>query len=107
MSEKSESIATLNDALRTELKGGQLYVTAGLVGRPDLDAILAKVRQFDAFNEDNNPFGERDFGNFDHVGDQIFWRIDYYDRDLHTGSSDPADPSVTTRVLTVMLASEY
>ena len=37
----------------------------------------------------------------------VFWKIDAYDRTLEFGSDDPADPSVTRRVLTIMLASEY
>jgi hypothetical protein len=37
----------------------------------------------------------------------IVWKIEYYDRELKSGSPDPADESVTTRVLTVMLAEEY
>jgi len=37
----------------------------------------------------------------------MFWKIDYYDRSLEYGSNDPADPSQTVRVLTIMLASEY
>ncbi|MCP5386899.1 MAG: DUF3768 domain-containing protein [Novosphingobium sp.] len=31
----------------------------------------------------------------------------YYDPSLTYGSDDPADPAQTTRVLTVMLTSEY
>ncbi|HSU55240.1 MAG TPA: DUF3768 domain-containing protein [Candidatus Dormibacteraeota bacterium] len=78
-----------------------------MVGRPDLEQILAKVRSFDQFNEDNNPFGERDFGALEHEGERIFWKLDYYDLDLRNGSPDPADPAVTSRVLTIMLAEEY
>jgi hypothetical protein len=37
----------------------------------------------------------------------VFWKIDAYDRELRFGSEGPADPAVTRRVLTIMLASEY
>ena len=66
-----------------------------------------KVEMFDSFTEDNDPHGERDFGAFEHEGQRIFWKIDYYDRSLTYGSENPADPQQTVRVLTIMLASEY
>ncbi len=46
-------------------------------------------------------------GSFDLAGDKLFSKIDYYDSTLEFGSDDPADPSKTTRVLTLMLAVEY
>ncbi len=48
-----------------------------------------------------------DFGAFEHSGHHIFWKLDAYDRDLRYGSLDPADPRVTRRILTIMLAGEY
>jgi hypothetical protein len=62
---------------------------------------------FDAFTPDNDPYRERDFGAFEHNGDRIFWKIDYYDRSMTKGSEDPSDPGQTLRLLTIMLASEY
>jgi hypothetical protein len=57
--------------------------------------------------QNNDPHEEHDFGSFEHAGKTIFWKIDCYDRDLNYGSPDPADPIVTARILTVMLAEEY
>jgi Protein of unknown function (DUF3768) len=55
----------------------------------------------------NDPHGEHDFGSFEYSGQTIFWKIDYYDMRLKWGSPDPADPAVTRRVLTILLAEEY
>ena len=65
------------------------------------------MSQFSEFTPDNDPHGEHDFGSFTLVGREFFWKIDYHDRDMIHGSQDPADPEKTTRVLTIMLASEY
>jgi hypothetical protein len=34
-------------------------------------------------------------------------KIDYYDGSLEFGSDDPADASVTTRVITILLPEDY
>jgi hypothetical protein len=65
------------------------------------------VRTFEAFNSDNDPHGEHDFGSFDLNGERVLWKIDYYNLTLDGGSPDPADEAVTVRVLTIMLALEY
>ena len=80
------------------------------------------IETFDAFTPDNNPYGERDFGAIYRGRDgrwtaanpaqgdpveTVFWKIVAYDRALQFGSDDPANPAVTRRVLTIMLASEY
>ena len=39
--------------------------------------------------------------------ERVFWKLDYYDRDLRFGSEDAANPAVTRRVLTIMLSDEY
>jgi hypothetical protein len=88
---------------------GRVYQTCGIgaLSPADQSAIREKVENFDAFGPDNDPYGERDFGAFDHNGQKIFWKIDYYDTTLTKGSEDPSDPKQTVRVLTIMLASEY
>lgn len=106
----TKKIAELNDLCRTAMGvAGRLVQTPGIAALPlnDQSAIREKVERFDAFTEDNDPYGERDFGAFEHNGDRIFWKIDYYDPTLSMGSEDPSDAKQTVRVLTIMLASEY
>jgi hypothetical protein len=62
---------------------------------------------FDAFNQDNDPHDEHDFGAFEVGAHRFFWKIDYYDLTLQFGSEDPSDSTKTRRVLTIMLAEEY
>jgi len=103
-------IAELNDLCRKAMGvAGKLVQTEGVCALPlpEQSAIREKVDLFDSFTYDNNPHGERDFGVFEHAGNRIFWKIDYYAPDLMHGSEDPADPKQTVRVLTIMLASEY
>jgi hypothetical protein len=102
-------IKELNDAFRRSFFGGVVVVTAGIESLPAdrRGLILAKLRRFDNFDEDNDPHGEHDFGLIEDGDVRCFWKIDYYDSDMELMSPDPADAAVTTRVLTVMLAEEY
>lgn len=59
------------------------------------------------FSEDNDLHGLRDFVAFKIGGQRLFWKIDYYNLNFTLASSDPADPAVSRRVLTLMLAEEY
>lgn len=107
---KTQSIAQLNDLARTAMGiASRLLQTAGISALPQAEqsAIREKVEKFDSFNRDNDPWHERDFGAFEHNGNRIFWKIDYYDKQLELHSEDPSDPAKTTRVLTIMLAEEY
>lgn len=107
--ERMRVIRTLNDKLRIDRKGGYYYVTDGVcsLGPGLMPEVIRAVAAFDKFTPDNDPYGEHDFGRLALAGHSLLWRIDYYDADMEFASSDPADPAVTTRVLTIMLASEY
>ncbi len=108
MSNKSEKIAALNDAQRRMLNGVVSW-TAGVEALPhDQQAeLLRRMIRFDDFNEDNDPYGEHDFGVIEMDGQRYFFKIDYYDLELTAHSPDPAESAVTQRVITVMLADEY
>jgi hypothetical protein len=77
--------AALNDELRQNFAEGLAVMTPGI----------------------NDPYEEHDFGAFDADGQRVFFKIDYYDESLSYHSPDPADPAVTKRVITIMLAEEY
>lgn len=102
-------IKTLNYNLRKTHIGGRVILTQGInVKMPrDIARILSEVRRFDNFTKANDPYGEHDFGSFDYKGEKIYWKIDYYDKSYQYMSENPANPEVTNRVLTVMLADEY
>ena len=102
-------IAELNDLCRTAMGVcGRLVQTPGIcaMSLANQSAIRENVECFDAFTPENDPYGEHDCGAFDHAGETIFWKIDYYDRTLTGGSEDPGDVDRIIRVLTIMLASE-
>lgn len=104
------TVSGLNDLLRTTFLTGKVVLTEGIRALPAevQSEVLTQVRCFSDFAEDNDPYGEHDFGSFEIEGaGRIFWKIDCYDRELTYASPNPADPKVTARVLTIMLAEEY
>ena len=104
-----EAIAQLNDQLRKTLSGGDVMGTRGVRSLTGFTAseLARALAKYDAFDVDNDPHGERDFGDVELCDATLLWKIDYYDHQLQYASSDPADPHRTVCVLTVMLESEY
>ena len=102
-------IATLNDNFRKSFIGGEVLLTAGIatMSLEDKANIVSLVQNFNKFNEGNAPYKEHDFGSFDYKGNKIFAKIDYYDLNNQYMSENPADSTITNRVLTIMLAEEY
>jgi len=94
--------AARNDALRKSIPfaapPNKLVLTRGVASLPKqvVAEILQKVRDFDSFDQDCDPYLERDFGSFDHQGLTIFWKIDNYNG--HDGLE---------LVMTILLAEEY
>jgi hypothetical protein len=86
-----------------------VLITHGIaaLGEAAVGEILARVRTYDQFTADNDPYGEHDFGSFHWREVQVFWKWDYCDLDLQMHSPDASDPCVTARVLSIMLAEEY
>lgn len=106
--EYKQKVRELNDEFRRTFNNGLKFVTNGVqsLGPEAIQEIFHKVKTFDKFTPDNDPYEEHDFGSFQYTGHTINWKIDYYDSDLKFHSPNKADPKITTRVLTIMLAGE-
>ena len=104
----AEKVARLNDKLRTTFKGGSVCMTAGINALPEplRLRVFERVRKFEAFSPDNDPYGEHDCGVIEVDDTTVIWKIDYYDLTFTVHSDDPTDNSVTGRLLTIMLAEE-
>ena len=104
-----ERIRALNDQLRTTLTGGKAFMTPGIaaLGPEAVQRLVTAIATFDDFCMANDPHGEHDFGMFEFEGSSIIFKIEYFDANFEIGSPDPADPAVTRRVITLMLAEEY
>jgi len=92
-------IVELNDQLRTTFQGGQVrmlssayQLDARLCGRAL--CVMSRSTRFD-------PNGEHDWGRFIFAGYAFEWIVEYHSRDATGLSPDPANPTKTSRVLTL------
>jgi hypothetical protein len=99
-------IRELNDRLRKTGSGGRIVITAGIqaLGPQVIASIVRTMAAFDEFSDDNDPYGEHDFGSFRVGCETIFFKVDLYEEpNVKDANGEP----VVTRVLTIMLAEEY
>jgi len=107
---ETRKIAEINDSLRQTFAGGKVLLTRGIMDTLDeagRGELIRRIKEYNSFDKSNDPYQEHDFGVVIMGNETYFWKIDYYDRSLQYGSSDPSDPAQTARVLTIMLAEEY
>lgn len=105
----TEKIKQLNDTLRKTFMGGQVMLTTGIITKSEEDQaeILQKVRLFNKFTKANDPYAEHDYGRFSYNGEDIIFKIDYYNKTYDRMSDDPSNPDITNRVMTIMCSDEY
>ena len=108
--EQTVRIARLNDLARSAMGVACTAVaTVGFRSLPEADQSQVRelVETYDAFTEDSDPHGERDFGCIYQLGDGrwtterprlrederegVFWKLDYYDRQMRFASDDAAN----------------
>jgi hypothetical protein len=103
-------IARLNDWLREHLTApgnNRVVMTSGiadLIGDISLfrnfrkrAELLRAVRDFDAFDDAIDPYGEHDLGRFRFEGTDCYWKIDLYDERFVKGSLLTACSSAASR----------
>ena len=81
MSQDKDRIRMLNDELRQHLLGGGAVMTPGIaaLGAEAVQRLVKTISTFDDFCLANDPHEEHDFGAFDFDGNQVFFKIDYYE----------------------------
>src|SRR6202171_6639887 len=109
MDSKTARIRALNDELRQNFAGGAAVMTPGIaaLGAEAVERLVKTIAVFDDFCHANDPHEEHDFGSFRFDEVDVMFKIDYFDKSLNFHSPNPADPSVTERIITIMKADEY
>jgi hypothetical protein len=74
---KRAKIRALNDAFRESFRGGRVMMTAGVAALEATvrNGVVEKIRSFDAFDDDNDPWGEHDFVSVELDGQTYFAKI--------------------------------
>ena len=89
---------------------GRVVLTRAVAARGPLFPLLCllEIARHETFGPEDDPEGRHDFGAVDVQGERVWFRIDLYaDEAMEWGSERPDDPSLTYRVLTVMLPSDW
>ena len=112
--DRNETIARLKDRCRLGSDPTTRHVItraclAEFAGGSTADGLFAQamlVANVRAHVFEGSAATLRDAGDFVFKDTTVYFKIDAYDLALEFGSEDPADPSVTVRVLTIMLAQD-
>jgi len=99
----------LNDEFRRDFTRGVAFMTPGVeaLGPEKAERIINAVALHKDSLRHATGDDEGDFGELEIDGCKIFWKIDYFTKDMTMASPDPSDPSATKRVITMMLPQEY
>ena len=124
MTNQTNHIRHLNDTARSQpqivnatwvmtigvqhLLAGEDDNPAGVtIARDRVKALRHAVATYSDWTEDNDPYGEHDFGVFMLFGQRLFFKIDYFHPTRGTLAPVPGNVELCRRVLTIMLAEEY
>lgn len=96
-------ISQKNDLMRKTFIGCRVLITRGVnaLDNKTKERVIEAVQNFNDFNENNDPYGEHDFGKVVVDDEEYFWKFDYYDDEYKYFKEDG------NRVLTIMRVDEY
>lgn len=102
-------VRALNDELRQHLLGGGAVMTPSIaaLGPEAVARLVQVISVYDDFCKALDAWDAHDYGVFPFEGQMVAFKIDYYDKSLTHHSPDPSNPSITQRIITIMMADEY
>ena len=90
------------------LDGGLVVGTSiRRLGLPFVLDCMKAIGGIDVFPAEADPKGHRDRGSVGVSGQPVWFFIDPYDRDIRFGSPAPDDPALTSRILSILLPSDW
>ena len=104
-----KATALLNDRFRQGDRSlGEYKLSRQVLALPKhkQKQLFKELQEFSDFNPQNDPSGDRSRGEIVMDNFTYIWKIDYLDTTMTMVSDDPADPSVTTRVLSIIRTGE-
>jgi len=74
LARRRAEIQRLNDEFRSTFFMGEVCITQGALAFRGVHEVLDLVRNYTDFNEQNDPYGEHDFGAISFRGAGFFWK---------------------------------
>ena len=99
----------LGDPAKTSIKG-VVHLTRSVTSLPDheQEELYADIAAFNLFREDNDSWGEHDYGRVTARSGDFYFKIDYFENsDFEYGSPDASDLDCTYRVMTIAAVEDY
>ena len=104
-----DKIVALNDAFRRQFGPDDVILSRGVAALcPEADRgdLFTEIKHAIATQLDD-AFGERSCGFVSYRDIPIAWRIEYYNLAGDDDSADPADETVTRRMMTLIIADTF
>lgn len=99
---------TLNDHFRKTAKGGIVSISWGIhmLGRAEVDTIMKKLGGIEG-DRSCGADSEHDNGEITVSTRSIYWEINCYNKEFDDTSVDSTNPDQTTRLITLILGTEF